>query len=241
MKLRRRALACSLVALTAVACGARGPLDDYSPGDAPTADAGSSNTTPGTGTSPGTGAPGTGTPGTGTPGSPGSPKEPAEAGAIPPGTVNPGGPVLGDDGGLIDCGTCVATQCGSAIATCLADTTCSTALQCIATTCLGTTLGGLTGGGSSGSSSGSSGSSSGGGGASCFLGCGGGSITGLTSLLPIFTCLTSTCGTDCGSLLGGLGGLVRDKEITRLSGSAAPPPNAGKLIFSAYPQICGAN
>ena len=80
MKLARRALACSAIALTALACGARGSLDDY--GSVTTNGDGGSSTS-------NTPAPGnTATPGT--PGTPGS-----------PGTLDDGGPGTSTtDGGI---------------------------------------------------------------------------------------------------------------------------------------------
>jgi len=109
------------------------------------------------------------------------------------------GQIFADAGGLLGCGACVTTQCGMQIQMCLQDPACTAALQCIATTCLGV-LGGDSGAGSSG-----------GGGANCFLQC---ASSGLGNLVPILTCITGTCGADCGSLLGGLG---------QLGGFSAPP------------------
>ena len=118
----------------------------------------------------------------------------SSSGGSSSGGSSSGGILGGEDGGIIACGACVTTQCASSIEACLADTTCATSLECILTTC-------LAGGGTGGSSS-----SSGGGGLSCIETCGGG-LSGLTDLLPILECIAGTCGSDCGSLLGGLGGL----------------------------------
>jgi hypothetical protein len=85
------------------------------------------------------------------------------------------------DSGIVDCGICVFSSCGTDFLTCLQDTSCATSLQCVATTC-------LTGGSLD---------------PACLLGCAGGSSA---TLLSLVTCVAGTCGSTCLSALGGLGG-----------------------------------
>jgi len=93
----------------------------------------------------------------------------------------------GPDGNpLVNCGQCLAQQCGQQILMCLTDTTCRTTLQCVAQMCLGGGGGGLN--------------------PQCALGCAGGDPGKLGGILALFTCVTQKCGADCTSALGGLGG-----------------------------------
>ncbi len=133
--------------------------------------------------------------------------------------------------GLVQCGTCVAQQCGTDVAACLGDSACRDVIQCVTTTCLG--LGGTGGGGGGG----------GGIDPTCLLGCSSGGGAGVGEALGVFQCLTSDCGTACGGLLGGLGGLGGFPM-------PAPPslPSGGKhdvsaeramyqSAFSAWPEL----
>jgi hypothetical protein len=94
-----------------------------------------------------------------------------------------------EGGSIIECGTCLIGQCSKDILGCVQDTACRTTLQCVATDCL-----------SSGSPD-----------PACLFKCASGDTKGALKIFTIFTCVTSTCGPDCGSvlsgLLGGLGGL----------------------------------
>ena len=85
------------------------------------------------------------------------------------------------DSGIVDCGICVFSSCGTDFLTCLEDTACATSLECVATTC-------LTGGSLD---------------PACLLGCAG---TSSATLLSLVTCVAGTCGSTCLSALGGLGG-----------------------------------
>jgi hypothetical protein len=146
-----------------------------------------------------------------------------------------GTPVVDAGTGLIQCGTCVAETCGTDVTTCLADPSCQTILTCVATTCFN--LGGLGGG--------DGGGGGGGGGLNpqCLLGCTGGGGAGVGEALGIFQCITGSCGSPCGGLLGGLGGLG--------GGIPDPAPPSGNFdaksaqerraifeeAFSAWPEL----
>lgn len=91
----------------------------------------------------------------------------------------------GSDGGsIVNCGACVAQSCGAQFFQCLQSPACRTTFQCVLQDC-------LTGGAPN---------------ASCVLKCAGSDPTGVVQVLRIFTCVTQSCGDDCSSLLGGLGG-----------------------------------
>ena len=91
----------------------------------------------------------------------------------------------GHEASLIDCGTCLAQQCGPQILKCVQSTTCRTTLQCAVQQC-------FAGGNTS---------------PACLLQCTDGNPAGLIPLIGIVTCVTNKCGADCTSVLGGLGGL----------------------------------
>jgi hypothetical protein len=196
-----RAAALALFGAAVVACGVRGPLDSDviqevasdgggNPGPGPSVDSGGG----GEDANPGVDA-----------------SAPVDA---TPAVDAP------HEASLINCGTCVAQSCGTQIVSCLTNTTCAAALQCIATTCLAGADGG--GGGGLGN-------------LGCFTNCAGGNPANLAGLLGIIQCITTSCGSDCGSVLGGLGGLggFGGRTIPNVS------PNAGQVIFSEFPEICG--
>jgi hypothetical protein len=201
-----RVAALSFLAALAVACGSRGPLDVdviEVPGNGNGNDAGGTPTTQADAGG-----------GDDTQADASAPTDAASAVDAP------------HEAGLINCGTCVAQNCGSKIVTCLTDPTCSKELQCIATTCLAGADGGGGGGGG------------GLGNLGCFTNCAGGNVASLAGLLGIVQCITTSCGADCGGVLGGLGG------IPGLGGGGfneqrPMDPNAGRVLFSAYPEICG--
>ncbi len=91
-----------------------------------------------------------------------------------------------DAGGLASCGTCLVQNCGSQIGSCIANPSCESTIQCVATMCL-----------------------AGGGGTANLLGCvttqcaGEGGLESLTSILGLFQCVTGNC-PSCTSALGGL-------------------------------------
>jgi predicted small lipoprotein YifL len=87
---------------------------------------------------------------------------------------------------IINCGQCVAQQCGQKIATCIQDVACRSILQCAAQKCLGGGGGGLD--------------------PKCLSDCANGNLAGLAGAFSAFQCVTSKCGDACLSLLGGLGG-----------------------------------
>ncbi len=84
---------------------------------------------------------------------------------------------------IINCGQCLAQQCGQKIATCIQDTACRSILQCAAQKC-------LQGGGLD---------------PKCLSDCAQGNLAGLAGAFSAFQCVTSKCGDACLSLLGGLG------------------------------------
>ncbi|MBX3227972.1 MAG: hypothetical protein KIT84_27895 [Labilithrix sp.] len=98
------------------------------------------------------------------------------------------------EAGAVSCGICVLESCTPAITSCLSNPQCTGIFQCVATTCLAPSLDGG-GGGSNGLDT------------RCLLGCLGGNPAGAVAVLGIFSCLTNTCGPDCGPVLGGLGNL----------------------------------
>jgi predicted small lipoprotein YifL len=90
----------------------------------------------------------------------------------------------GHEASLVDCGTCLAQQCGQQILKCVQATTCRTTLQCAVQQCF-----------AAGNTS-----------PNCLLQCTNGNPAGLIPLIGIVTCVTNKCGADCTSVLGGLGG-----------------------------------
>lgn len=114
-----------------------------------------------------------------------------------------------EGGSIIGCGTCLVGKCSQNILACVQDTACRTTFQCVATTCL-----------SGGSPD-----------PACLFKCASGDAQGALKIFTIFNCVTSTCGSDCGSvlsgLLGGLGGLGGGGGGgggTSSSSGAPPPP-----------------
>lgn len=92
----------------------------------------------------------------------------------------------GQEGGIIQCGSCVIQQCGQTLLACVQDTSCRDIFQCVITTCAGS--GGLD--------------------PKCLFGCASGDLGGLAQVFEVYQCLTATCGGACGDVLsGGLGGL----------------------------------
>ncbi|MEO7113524.1 MAG: hypothetical protein ABI183_24005 [Polyangiaceae bacterium] len=144
-------------------------------------------------------------------------------------------PVVDAGTGLIQCGTCVAQQCGPDVTQCLTDPSCQAVLTCVATTCFN--LGGIGGEGGGGG---------GGGGIdpSCLLGCTSSGGSGVGEALGIFQCITGSCGSQCGGLLGGLGGLGGG-----IPDPAPPAPGSNRHVadrdrsamfehaFSAWPEL----
>lgn len=101
-----------------------------------------------------------------------------------------GGPLNGFDGGpLFNCGSCIVQSCGQQFLTCITNTQCATALQCVFTTCL--------------ASLGSGGIPD----PSCFATCANGDPTVTGQLSGAILCVVSSCGSQCAGAIGSLGGL----------------------------------
>jgi hypothetical protein len=99
----------------------------------------------------------------------------------------PDAPVdAGHDATPIDCIQCIFSQCQEEILNCVQSQPCQQAFQCVAQNCL-----------------------AGGGGPdpSCILKCASASTQGAAQVFLVFQCVTMTCGPDCASILGALGGL----------------------------------
>jgi hypothetical protein len=94
------------------------------------------------------------------------------------------GPAGFDAGPLVNCGACLAQQCGTQIFACLTASACQTTLQCAVTMCIS-------------------------GGApdiACVLKCANGDAQAIGQLTGLFGCITSNC-SECLGALGALGGL----------------------------------
>ncbi len=109
----------------------------------------------------------------------------------PDGAVNPDpdggvGPRkdTGPDGNpLVNCGSCVATQCGPTVLTCVTNTGCRDVLQCAMLNCL---QGGLD--------------------PTCLFKCASGNPGGALQAAGVIQCVTTNCGDSCLSAFGGIGG-----------------------------------
>lgn len=130
-------------------------------------------------------------------------------------------------GTILECGSCLFSECSDSVLACVQDTKCRAIFQCVVTEC-------LAGGGSPSPA--------------CMLGCANGDISGGLKILAIFTCVTGTCGPDCGGLLGGLLGGLGGGGGGSSSGGTPPPTDAGKSArslppiakaFSRWPELCG--
>jgi len=85
----------------------------------------------------------------------------------------------------IDCAVCVGQSCSNQIIACVTSQSCLGTLNCVFSKC-------LTGGSVN---------------PVCAFGCAGeAGPSGLLDVLAVFQCITSSCGADCNSLIGGLGG-----------------------------------
>jgi hypothetical protein len=89
-----------------------------------------------------------------------------------------------DSGPIGACATCVKDSCGAQVNDCLNDAACRSGVTCTVTKC-------LTGGGTGGFD------------IACVLGCFGGDTSKAFLAVSVFTCITSTCGKECTSLLPG--------------------------------------
>lgn len=119
---------------------------------------------------------------------------------------------LPDSGPVGECVNCLQSQCGSAINGCYNNQNCIDGIQCAITDCFigggsqgGSSGGGLLGGGGSGG--GLLGGGSNGVNFACLLNCFNGDIGAAYSAIQTFSCVTQTCGGQCGGdILGGDGG-----------------------------------
>lgn len=171
-----------VAAITAAACGSRGPLDD-TPYGGEGADAAASADVSAT---------------------PTPIPLPLDAGAD-----GPTGPDLPP---IVDCGLCLASECGQPILACVTNPTCQEAFQCVLTSCGGALD------------------------PACILGCAKTSPAGALQLLSIFQCVTGKCGPDCGEVLGQLGGGLPGVPGTPGRDAGAPPrPDAGRPPPPAVP------
>jgi hypothetical protein len=99
-------------------------------------------------------------------------------------------PDAGHDASVLQCGACVATSCGSKILACVQSAGCRAAVQCVVTKCLKGSVDPV-----------------------CLFGCGGSDPSAALAALDIFQCVTGSCGGDCSSVLGRLGGLGGGKAL----------------------------
>jgi hypothetical protein len=148
------------------------------------------------------------------------------------------------EAGPLQCAGCVLTTCGQSIVSCLGDSACLGVFQCITTTCLG--LGAVTdagrrdgGGGGGGGLGGLLGGGGSGLNVSCLLGCAGKNPAGAIAVLGIFSCVTGTCGGQCGSLLGGLGNLGGLGALGGLLGGGSSSGGKGLPAFDDNEEVEG--
>lgn len=148
---------------------------------------------------------------------------PVDDASVPPPTPD-AAPPKADAGPIqtvIECGSCVAKSCGDKILACIASESCRGTFQCVASTCLASGSGVNIG---------------------CLLGCAGKDPAGALAVLDVFTCLTATCGSDCGSildLLGKLGGLGGNKNLTADPGADEQVISeaAFRAVTSRWPEL----
>ena len=105
-----------------------------------------------------------------------------------PDAAKPDGGGPGKDSGpdgnpLINCGSCVTTQCGQVMIACVTDTGCRDVLQCALLNCV---QGGLD--------------------QTCLFKCAAGSPTGALQAAGVFQCVATKCGDSCIAALGSGGG-----------------------------------
>lgn len=91
-----------------------------------------------------------------------------------------------DTGPIGACASCVADKCRNQVNTCVNDPACLQGLGCVVQSCLG---------------------SGGGFDLACLQGCFNGNFTTMLNAINAFSCVTGTCGSACGGLLGGIPGL----------------------------------
>lgn len=130
-------------------------------------------------------------------------------------------------GSAVACGICVISTCGSTILSCVQDEACRAVFQCVATTCLG---GGSGGGGLD---------------STCLFKCAGNDPAGALGVLSTFQCLTGDCGTDCRSVLDGLGRLLPGGSVPGGGGPGgggrdereSVDPRAFAEVFAPWPEL----
>ena len=123
------------------------------------------------------------------------------------------------EAGPVACGICVLTTCGDKILACIQSDSCRAVFQCVSTTCLGGSGGGLN--------------------PLCLFQCAGADPAGALAVLGVFQCITGECGADCGSLLGGLGGLGGGSSGGNggNGGNGKGMPEGFHEIFSPWPEL----
>lgn len=126
---------------------------------------------------------------------------PTAAPSAPPAIPEAGPPVpIGPDlPPIVDCGLCLAQQCGQPILGCVTDPSCQRAFQCVLSTCGGKFD------------------------PTCVLQCAKTEPQGALKLLSIFGCITGQCGEDCTDILSQLGG-----GIPGIPGTPGTPVDAGR-------------
>jgi hypothetical protein len=90
----------------------------------------------------------------------------------------------GHEATLVDCGQCLSQKCGAVFIECIQSAPCRATFQCVAQKCV-----------SGGTPD-----------PSCITKCAN-DPKSIGTVLAVITCVTSKCGPDCTSVLGGLGGL----------------------------------
>ena len=135
------------------------------------------------------------------------------------GAASGDGAIKGDaraDSGLppiVNCGACIAQNCGQQIFACLADVACRATFQCVVTKC-------LNGGGAGGPDP------------QCLFTCSGSDPQGAVQVLRVFTCIINKCGADCQAVLGGGGGTGGGRDAGRMQRPAACE------AFTQWPEVC---
>ncbi len=120
----------------------------------------------------------------------------------------------------INCAICVGQACSNQIIACVTSQSCIGTLQCVFSKCL-----------SGGSVN-----------PVCAFGCSGeAGPSGLLEVLAVFQCITSSCGADCNSVIGGLGGGLGGGMMT---GNKIPDARAtrraARAVFASFPEMCAA-
>jgi hypothetical protein len=106
-----------------------------------------------------------------------------------------------DSGPIGACATCVADKCRGQVNSCVNDPACLQGLGCVVQKCLA---------GGTGFDM------------ACLAGCFNGDFTAMLTAVNAFSCVTGTCGSACGGLLGGIPGLPGSGGSGGSGGGATP-------------------